>query len=1057
MNKNRFLCQVNYSAILILLLHFCAGLSQSSAQNPIPEIVIRGTVRDSTGPMSGVTVRIKDTPAFVLTDKAGTYIIKAPDEKATILFSNVGYFVEERKIGTNRVIDITLRQDVKSLSDVVVVGYGTQRKSDLTGSVSSIKAAELQQSKAVSFMDAMQGRLSGVQVTSSSGEPGAATTVTIRGTNSFNSGTQPLYVIDGVQIDVNNAEAASSGLGNTSQLNPLSGIDPSNIASIEILKDASATAIFGSRGANGVVMVTTKSGKNNTSDLEFNTYAGVSWPSKKFHMLGAQDYAAYRFEADGPIDTLWSMDSNGDGVLDSPKNMSGVPSHDWQDEVLRKAISQSYNISYSGGNARTNFFTSLGYLNQQGLLRKNLYERYALNLKITHNATNRLRLGTNISASQAIGTGAASNGGDGVRNYNGLIQNFLLYKPVNVPDPGFLALDPDGGAFGSPVDFVNYSYKKSPLTRVMADFSADYRIITGLTLSVRAGAILTYSSNKEFYPSNTSWGLATNGTAILNTSNSTNWYESNTLTWTKRFKKDHTLTAMAGFEVNSYINETFSMVGQGFDVQSINAVDNISSAKVLSQLPTTNKLKYNRVSQFGRVNYSFRDRYLLTATLRNDASSKLGDNHKSALFPSAALAWKISNEEFMQKQTLFTDLKLRTSFGVTGNERIPPYQSLNTTANVYYSSPTGGATLGVAPWVSGNPTLTWETTYQYDAGIDFTLLKDRINITADVYTKNTKDLLLQADIPSQTGYMKQWQNLGQVNNKGLEFSLNTINVRTKKFTWSSNFNITYNRNKIISLGSVKYIPVTITGSAVSAVGRVIVGQPIGTAYGYVSDGVYQLSDFDVNGSTYTLKPGVTSIQGRTVKPGDLKYKDLNGDGKADNTNDYGIISDSNPKHYGGIANNFKYGNFELNVLLQWSYGNDILNIGRYRYEAGAGYFANLTQEYWNGRWTASNPTNEYAALKGQGKTDVSSYYVEDGSYLRLKNISLSYTLPQTKGLKKMGISGCRFYLTAENLHTWTKYTGFDPEIASYSPLLPGIDNIAYPRSKTITFGLNAKF
>ncbi|RKR84018.1 TonB-linked SusC/RagA family outer membrane protein [Mucilaginibacter gracilis] len=1025
--------------------------------NPQLQKKISGTVTDEKGmSLIGVSVRIKSAGSGTATDQNGNFTLMVP-ESATLVFFYTGYKQEEIVVAGKQQILVTLKEDHRILDEVVVVGYGVQKKSDLTGSISSIKGEELQQSKAISFMDAMQGRSAGVQVTSSSGEPGAATTVSIRGTNSFNSGTQPLYVIDGVQIDVNNAEAASSGLGNTSQTNPMAGINPSDIASIEILKDASATAIFGSRGANGVVIVTTKSGKSNTSVIELNTYAGVSWASRKIKMLGAQDYANYRFEADGPIDTVWSRDSNGDGLLDAPKNMAGVPSHDWQDEVLRKALSQSYNISFSGGSPKTTFYGSASYLNQQGLILNNKFERYGFNLKITHNATNRLRIGGNINVSQAIATGPASNGGDGVTNSNGLIQNFMLYKPVNVPDPGSLALDPDGSAFGSPVDFVTYAYKSSPLSRAIGDLVADYRIIDGLTLSVRSGGVLTYSSNKEFYPSNTSWGLAANGKAILNNSNSTNWYESNTLTYTKRFKQKHALTALVGFEANSYTSETFDMAGEGFDIQSINAVDNISSAKVLTKLPTTNKIKYNRVSQFGRLIYGYDDRYLFTATLRNDASSKLADNHKSALFPSGAFAWRMSNERFMRKQRLFSDIKFRTSFGITGNERIPPYQSLSTMSNVYYSASTGSATLGEAPSISGNSLLTWETTYQYDAGLDFSLLDDRVTVSTDVYLKKTKDLLLQADVSSQTGFMKQWQNLGQIDNKGLEFSLSTINLRNKNFTWSSNFNISFNRNKIINLGSVSYLPVNIKGGNISSVGRVIVGQPIGTGYGYVFDGIYQTSDFITTGTVNTLKPGVPSILGRTVRPGDLKFKDLNGDGRVDNTNDYTIISNSNPKHYGGFSNNLKYKNLELNVLLQWSYGNDILNTGRYRYQAGAGFFANLSQDFWTNRWTTSNPTNTVPALKGQGKTDISSYYVEDGSYMRLKNITLSYNLKGSKFLKTAGISGFRLYITAENLYTWTKYTGFDPEIASYSPLLPGIDNISYPRSKTITLGLTAKF
>ena len=1042
-------------SILSFILLFYLWSSPARAQSPVtPEVIVRGTVKDSKGPVRGVSVQAKGLPVTTSTDTGGNYTIKLPSMRSTLVFSAIGYGAVERPVTSSRVVNVLLSERATSLNDIVVVGYGTQKKGDLTGSVSSIKGADLQQSKAISFMEGMQGRAAGVQVTSTSGEPGAAVSINIRGANSFNSGTQPLYVIDGVQMDVNNGEVASSGFGSTSLSNPLASINPADIASIEILKDASATAIFGSRGANGVVLVTTKSGSANISSLEVSSFVGVGRASKKFHMLGGQDYADYRYFTN-PLDPSFAVDTNGDGKPDKVRDMTGLPSHDWQKEGMRDALSQNYNVNYSGGNAKTTFATSAGYMNQQGLIKNNSYERYNLSLKINHTATNRLKIGTSINASQAIGHGPASNGGNSVPNYNGLVQYFLLSKPVLVPDAGDLSQDPDGASFGSPIDFLNFSYKQSPFFRLIADLTADYRIINGLNLNVRGGGILTTSKNKEFYPSNTSWGFAGNGVAILNTSNTSNWYQTSTLTFTRRIK-DHAFTLLGGFELNGYTGEAFSMQGQGFDIQSINAVDNIATAKILSQIPTTNKYTYDRVSQFGRINYSWKDRYLLTATLRRDGSSKFGQDHKYAWFPSAALAWRLSNESFMLKQNIFSDIKLRGSFGVTGNDRIPPYQSLATTANTFYSASSGSATLGISPNSFANPGLKWETTYQYDGGVDVTLLKDRVNFTADLYLKQTKDLLIQADVSGQTGYQKQWQNLGQVDNKGLELALNTINLRLRNFTWSSNFNISFNRNKVRSLGSVGYIPVNITGSAISSVGRVIVGQPIGTAYGYVFDGIYQLKDFDLVGGSYVLKKGVPSILGRTAKPGDFKYRDLNGDGVVDNTHDYKIISNSNPLHYGGFTNNFQYRNFELNVLLQWSYGNDILNTGRYRYEAGGGYFANLTEDYWNNAWTPVNPTNKYAAVMGQGKTDISSYYVEDGSYLRLKNVTLSYTL-NPSFLKRAGIAGCRFYVTGENLYTWTKYSGFDPEIASYSPLLPGIDNISYPRARTYTLGLNVKF
>ncbi|UEG51354.1 TonB-dependent receptor [Mucilaginibacter daejeonensis] len=1052
---------------------------KSTPKAHAPPIQVKGVVTDeSKQPLPGVNIRVKGGGVAAVTAANGQYTINVPDDRAVLVFSMVGFETREVQITGNTPLSLVMKQISSRLDDIVVIGYGTQRKSDLTGSVAGIKEKEIQQAKSVSFMEAMQGRLAGVQVTSSSGEPGSAVNVTIRGTNSFNSGTQPLYVIDGVQIDVNNAEAASSGIGSTALTNPLSGINPNDIASIEVLKDASATAIFGSRGANGVILITTKTGKSNTSSLEVNTYGGLAWNPKHIQMLGAQDYASYRL-ANGTADGNYADDLNNDQLFDvvndRVKDLSGVKSQDWQKEALRTAAVQSYNVSYSGGNAKTNFLTSASYLNQQGLIVNNKYERYGLLMKINHSATDRLKLGTNINLSHALGSGVASNGGNDVRNYNGLIQNLLLTRPVNAPDPTQLALDPDGGAFSNPVDFANLSYKRSPLTRILTDINANYRIINGLNFDTRAGAVMTFSKNGEFYPSTVSWGFPTNGLALLNTSNTINWYQSSTLNYNKRFAKNHSLTALLGFEINSYQQETYRWQGQGFDIQNINPLDNIATANVLPMPASTDKQRYIRLSEFARINYAYKSKYLLTATLRNDASSKLSADHKSALFPSLGLAWRVSEEGFMKKQSVVSDLKFRGSYGLTGNERIPPYQSLATLSPVYYSNASNTASLGYAPNTIANPNLTWETTYAYDAGLDLSLWKDRISLTADVYLKQTKDLLIQADIPSQSGFMRQYQNLGQIDNKGIELALNTINIRKGSFSWTSNINISMNRNKVVSLGSVSYIPVTVYGGAISTVGRVIVGQPIGTAYGYVSDGIYQLSDFSIiknsagatvspsavtnnnlNTFTYTVGSGVPTISSRSARPGDLKYKDLNNDGVI-NDADKTVISNSNPKHYGGISNGFTYKNFDLNVLFNWSYGNDILNLGRSRLEAGQSQFANVTESYWFNRWTVENPSNEYPRLNGQGKLDVSSYYTEDGSYLRLRNVTLGYNINNLRSLKKIGINGLRLYVTGVNLHTWTKYSGFDPEITSYSALLPGVDNISYPRERSVIFGLNIKF
>ncbi|MVN90594.1 SusC/RagA family TonB-linked outer membrane protein [Mucilaginibacter sp. HME9299] len=1034
---------------------------------------VKGIVTDeSKQPLPGVNIRIKGGAVGAVSLADGRFTINVPDKGTILVFSMLGFETREVTINDNQPLTIVLKQVTSRLDDIVVVGYGTQRKADLTGSVASVKANEIQQAKSVSFMEAMQGRLAGVQVTSSSGEPGAAANITIRGTNSFNSGTQPLYVIDGVQIDVNNAEAASSGLGSTALTNPLAGISPNDIASIEVLKDASATAIFGSRGANGVIVITTKSGKANTSSFEFNNYTGFAWAPKHILMLGAQDYASYRL-ANNTADQNYAIDTNGDQIYDQVKDLSSIESHDWQKEALRTAITQNYGLSFSGGTAKTNFFTSASYLNQQGLIINNNFERYGLLMKVNHNVTDRLRLSANVNLSHATGRGVASNGGNDVRNYNGLMQMLLITRPLNAPDPAQLALDPDGAAVSSPVDFANLSYKKSPLSRVLTDIGANYRIINGLNLDVRGSAVITQSENNEFYPGTVSWGFPTNGLAFLNTSKSINWYQTSTLTYNKRFAKVHSLNALAGFEMNFYDIETFSLQGRGFDIQSVNPVFNFGSVKLIPVPPATSKVRNTRVSQFFRVNYGYNDKYLLTATIRNDASSRLADGRKSSLFPSAGLAWRVSKESFLQNNKVVSDLKLRGSFGVTGNERIPAYQYFPTFGQVFYASATGAATLGIAPNTVANPDLKWETTYAYDLGFDLSLFKDRITLTADAYLKQTKDLLVLADIPAQSGFLRQYQNLGQVDNKGIELALNTINIRKGNFSWSSNINVSINRNKVISLGGVPFIPVTVYGGPIGTLGRVTQGQPIGTGYGYVFDGIYQLNDFvitnaagtvinpsavtDANliGYTYTPKPGVPRGPNRNARPGDIKFKDLNNDGLT-NSSDAQVITNSNPKHYGGFSNNFTYKNFDLSVLFNWSYGNDILYVGRGRIEAGQSTFANPSGQYWFNRWTVANPSNTYPGISSQGRLDVSSYYKEDGSFLRLRNLTLGYNLNETKALRKIGIKGLRVYATGVNLYTWTNYSGFDPEINSYTPLLPGVDNISYPRERSIIFGLNIK-
>ena len=1033
----------NQQLLSVLSVLFICLLATNSA---FAQINVTGRVTDKLKePLPGVTINIKGTKFYTSTNNEGYYKVSVPNEKAVLVFSFISFITEERVVGNNKEINVTLSDRPNDLDEVVVVGYGTEKKSDLTGSVSSLKADQIVQSKTVSFLEAMQGKLAGVQITSASGEPGAGVNISIRGANSINAGTTPLYVIDGVQIDANNGEIGSFSTAS----NPLSSINPSDIESIEVLKDASATAIFGSRGANGVVLITTKSGKG-SSKLEFDSFTGISRANKQLNLIGAQDYATYRFETNG-TDPLYGQDTDGNGSLDAVRDYSNEPSINWQDVVLRPALSQNYNVSFSEGGPKTDFSTSLGYFNQEGIVLNNSFERYSLNFKINHKPNTNFKIGTTLNASYIESNGVGGSNGQTLI-YNGIVQSLIMYKPTNVPEAGLSNVDDDNLAgLSNPLDFVNFSYKRTPLTRIVGNTFAEYKIIPELTLRLSAGAVLTSSDNGEFYPSTTAWGFTRDGMANINNVNTMTWLTSNTLNYTKRFKKKHYLNALVGYDANSYLYKNFVMRAEGFDIQTINGVDNIAQAKVLAQLPTTNRLLSTREAFFGRVNYNYKSKYFVTATLRNDGSSKFGRDNKFALFPSGALAWNVTSEKFMKNIKAVSNLKLRTSFGVTGNDRIPAYQSLATANSVNYSG-TDNAQLGIAVLTTANPNLKWETTYQYDAGMDLEFLDGKFGVTVDVYRKETRDMLLEADIPGQTGFSKQFQNIGRVDNQGLEFSFNSVNLKTKNFSWTSNFNITFNRNKVVSLGDASFLAVRITDQ-IQDVGRVVVGQPIGTAYGLVFDGIYQTSDFS-NPATGVLNPGVVRRAGVSVRPGDFKFKDLNGDNIVDNTNDRTIISDSNPKHFGGFTNTFSYKGFDFTTQLFWSYGNDILNLGRYRGEGYQG--ASLFQEFFDNRWTESNPSNAYPRFNANGRFDNSSYYVEDGSFLRLRNVSLGYNIPSSV-VKNLKLSSCRVYLTGENLLTFTNYSGYDPEVAGNRALLSGLDGLSYPRSRIFTFGLNVKF
>ena len=1035
-------------SVLIVLVALLATSLNALAQHKVT-----GTVVDDTrAPLPGVTVTEEKTTNAAVTDAQGRFNLTVGSERSVLVFSSIGMESVHRKAGKTGNLYIVMQSAAQELGQVVVIGYGSMLKKDLTGAVGTVDMGDLKKSGTPSLLNALTGKVAGVNVTSSSGELGGDVNIVIRGNNSINAGTQPLYVIDGTLVDVNSGEVATSTISGRARFNPLAGINPADIESVQVLKDASATAIYGSAGANGVIVITTKKGDYNKTTVSLDMRFGISRVSKHIKMLQGQEFADYRFSR-FPLSEEWGIDTDGDGTPDRArvfgKEFEDNTSHDWQRELFRTGFSQNYNLSVNGSTKSNALVYSLSgeYLKQNAIAKNNSFTRYTGRYKVEYAPNQQLRVGGNGAIVRTELYGPVTVGGG--EQYNGWLESLLTYKPFNFKiDPG----DPDNANMSSPSQTLYNAYKKTPLTRVLANGFVQYKPIPELTLRTALNTGLTFSKSQEWYSSLTSWGYARNGLANVLETNTEQWQSTTTATYSKSWKNGHSVNAMLGFETSSYVWESLNITAENFKVQTYNPVFDLGQAGALRNKPATNKYRQTRMSEFGRLFYAYKDRYLTTLTLRRDGSSKFGANNKYATFPSVALAWKAHNEPFMKKLRAIDELKLRLSAGTSGNDRITPYRSLSRLDLNYVLNPDESAIMGLAPSELANPNLKWETTTQYDFGMDISVLKRRLSLSVDLYYKRTKDMLLQADVPSQSGSFKQWQNIGEIENKGVELALNSLNVDGRDFKWRTTLNVSSNRNKILSLGSVTAIPVSISDGIINEVSRLKVGEAIGGAWGYVFDGVYQTSDFDDSGN---LKPGVVRVKGVKSKPGDMKFKSLNGDDEVDPVNDKKVISRGEPKFFGGLQNVFEYKNFSLSFFFNFSYGNEVLNIGRWKYEGYSAYH-NVASDYFHKRWTPTNATNEYPALQAAGKNEVSTYYVEDASFLRLQNLNLAYQLP-AKLLKPLKITGCQLSLSMDNLFVLTKYSGFDPEVSYWNKLITGLDNVTYPRSRSFSFGININF
>ncbi|GAB3915605.1 SusC/RagA family TonB-linked outer membrane protein [Larkinella terrae] len=974
---------------------------------------VTGTGGDA---IPGANVVVKGTTTGTSTDAQGRFSLNAPSD-GTLVISSLGFASLEVNIGGRSQLTVTLAEDQKALEEVVVVGYGTQRKSDVTGSLSSVTSKDIKAVPVTGVGQALQGRAAGVQVTQASNAPGGGVTIRIRGGNSINAGNEPLYVIDG--FPVYNESGAN--------------LNPNDIESMEILKDASATAIYGSRGANGVVLITTKRGKSGQNRIEFETYYGIQQVRKKLPMLNATEYATLVNEANtnvgrAPVFTNEQIAGFGAGT-------------NWQDEIFRKAPIQNYQLTASGGSDKTRYAVSANYLNQQGIIINSKYDRASFRFNFDHKINDRFNIGTSLnvirSRNNAVPTDA-DGGSSGTVVYSAL--NFSPTQPVYNPDGTLVVFNTPGRIqIGSPVAQALGTYNLTVGTRMIGSVFADYKIIPGLTFRTSFGADVNYSKRSLYLSRNTATGTQLSGQASIINNQSSTWLNENTLTYNKTFGNVHNLTLLAGYTMQGNRYESVEARSQGF-ANDILTYENLGSAST-ALVPASSASNWQLNSYIGRANYDYSGKYLLTATVRADGSSRFGASNKWAVFPSASVAWRLSEEDFLKGNRVVNDLKLRVSYGLSGNQEITQYQSLATlgTQNANFNNT---VVIGIGPSRVANPDLRWETTAQADVGIDVGLLSNRITLTADYYNKKTTDLLLSVPLPYVSGYASALQNLGSIRNQGFELGINSTNVNGA-FKWTTAFNIAANRNKVLNLGDQTEFA---SGDASGHLqlpnsGLVRVGEQIGLFYGYQSSGIFQ-TQAEVDGSAQ-----------KTAKPGDRRYVDQNGDG-AINASDRVILGYAQPKFFGGLTNTFSYKGVELSIFMQGTSGNSIFNINRFEQESLTGV-SNQSAETLN-RWTPTNPSNTIPRANAVGNAYVlSSRQIEDGSYLRVKNINLSYTLPSAL-VSKAKLYNVKVYVSAQNWITFTNYSGFDPEVNRFgqSTLSQGSDYGSYPGNKMILAGLN---
>ena len=1046
-------------------------------------LTVTGKVIDSEGyEVIGGSVTIKGAAGVgTVTDVNGNYSLKVNDaSKDVLVFSYVGMTSQEVKVDGRSVIDVTLKADAVMLEEVVAIGYATVKRKDLTGSVASVNSKELSKVPTSDITQALAGRMAGVQVMQSEGAPGASISIRVRGGISITQSNEPLYIIDGFPSE-----------------DGMSTLDPAEIETIDILKDASATAIYGARGANGVVVITTKSGgKEGKATVTFDSYVGFKKVAKKLDVLSTREFALLDYERryysaftakNSTQEDLDKAVANFEALYgkyaDIDANYANRAGIDWQDQTLgRTALTQNYRVGVSGGTDKLNYNLAYSYYDEEGAMVYSGNKKHNISFNMNHKLNDRLSITARISYDQMkiYGMGT-SEGGD---RFNKM-QHILQYRPmvgINgtddllLGDEDPLLVDDTGNVMQNPLLSAAEETKDREYRTFQANGGFTLKLIKGLSFRNTTGMRYQTRRNDTFYgdKSITAKRSSING-SIQNIENSS-FQTSNVLNYNWA-GKGHDITAMLGQEYVNRWNRSFSAAAANFPNDDIGLGD--LSLGLPTAVSSSENYDDKLLSFFARFNYGFKDKYLFTASFRADGSSKFGKNNKWGYFPAFSAAWRLGEEEFIKNLNIFSDLKVRLGYGMAGNNRIDSYVSLPMLTSVTY--PNGDSTQpGYVSKQIPNPNLKWEANKTFNFGLDFGFFNQRLTISPEFYINRSSNLLLNAKLPTSSGYDSMVINAGETENKGIDLTINSTNIMTKDFTWNTAVTLSHNKNSVKKLTG-EDVQLWEASFGYNQNTHIIgVNQPLGQMYGYVTDGLYQVSDFDYDEATktYTLKDCVPYSGKKTdVKPGMWKFKNV--DGSEDNKiteNDKTVIGNAYPKFYGGINNTFTYKDFDLSIFLTYSFGNDVFNATKLTNTKTALQNKNVLDiANSSNRWVVVNKKGELITdpkdmadiNKGKtvaavydneiGDTYIHSWAVEDGSYLKLSNITLGYTFPR-KMLSKIGISKLRLYATGSNLLTWTKYSGFDPEVSTMgSGLTPGVDFGAYPKSRSFVFGINLAF